>query len=46
MSLGVEKWVYKHEGKNKVVIEITYIPHVCVLEFFEGEWGDVQTLFK
>jgi hypothetical protein len=42
----VEKWVYKHGGQNRVVIEIAYIPHVCVLEILEGEWGDVQTLFK
>jgi len=34
---------FKHEGKNKVVIEIAYIPHSRVLNFLEGEQGDMKT---
>jgi hypothetical protein len=28
---------FRHGGQNKVIIETTYIPHVRVYEFLEGE---------
>ncbi len=33
---------FRHEGQNKVAIEITYIPHAHVFEFLQGEQGDMQ----
>jgi hypothetical protein len=37
----VWKYGFKHGGQNKVAIETTYIPHVHVFEFFQGEWRDM-----
>jgi hypothetical protein len=32
-----------HGGQNKVSIEIAYIPYACVIEFLEGECGNMNT---
>ncbi len=37
---------FKHGGQNKVAIETAYIPHVCVFEFLQGEWRDMQTTIE
>jgi hypothetical protein len=37
---------FKHGGQNKVTVETTYIPHVHVSEFLQGEWGDMQIAVK
>jgi hypothetical protein len=34
---------FRHKGQNKVTIETTYIPHVCVSKFLENEQRDMQT---
>jgi hypothetical protein len=31
-----------HGGQNNVVIEITYIPHICVSKFLQGEQRDAN----
>jgi hypothetical protein len=31
------KYGFRHEGQNKVAIEIAYIFHACVFEFLQGE---------
>jgi hypothetical protein len=38
-------WTHRvrHEGTNKMSIEIVYIAHACMCEFFEGKQGDVKT---
>jgi hypothetical protein len=32
-----------HGGQNKVTIQFAYVPYVHILEFLEGEQGDMST---
>jgi hypothetical protein len=32
-----------HGGQNKVTIQFAYVPYARILEFLEGEWGDMST---
>jgi hypothetical protein len=35
-----------HGSTNKITIECSSIPHGCVHEVWEGEWGDLHTPIK
>jgi hypothetical protein len=35
-----------HGSTNKISIECSPIPHGCVHEFLEGEWGDLHSLIE
>jgi hypothetical protein len=36
----------RHERQNKVTIQFAYVPYAHILEFLEGELGDMSTLVE
>ncbi len=43
LTWTIDVW---HGGQNQVTTKIAYIPYVCVLDFLEGECGDLSTLME
>jgi hypothetical protein len=34
----------RHEGQNKMTNRFAYVPYACILEFLEGEQGDMNRM--